>query len=498
MSNKYDAIIIGGGLGGLLTGNILSREGMKVLVIEQNNKLGGSIQSFAKKKTIFNTGLNYTESLGDGEVLNKYFKYFKIMDKLKIKQLDIDCFNKISFGTDDIEYPLAQGHDNFVEKLSVYFPGSENSLRNYIKTIKNTCEAFPLYTFDTSSGISTDERVLQQSAYKYIQSVHPDRKLQQVLAGMNPLYGGVVEKTPLYVHALINYSFINSVWRLVDGSSQIAARIADGIKSNGGEIMLSSKVVSIGGKNKQVQYIKLENGESIFADKIISNMHPASTLKLVPPELSKKVYQKRITSLENTIGMFTIYIVLKKNSFSYYNHNFHHFTKENVWTTNYKESNWPEHYFLYTPAISKSDKWADGLIAMTYMNYNEVKKWENTYIENRGEEYLDFKRKKAEKLIDSIEKKFPNIRQSIDSYYTSTPLTYRDYTGTVDGSSYGILKDYNDPFSTIITPRSRIKNLYFTGQNLNMHGILGVTISAVLTSAEIIGFDYLLKKIHKE
>jgi len=80
MNNKYDIIIIGAGLGGLLSANILSREGLSVCVIEQNRRLGGSIQSFAKDKTIFNTGLNYTESLGEGEVLNQYFKYFKIMD----------------------------------------------------------------------------------------------------------------------------------------------------------------------------------------------------------------------------------------------------------------------------------------------------------------------------------------------------------------------------------------------------------------------------------
>ncbi|MBT3209299.1 MAG: all-trans-retinol 13,14-reductase [Bacteroidetes bacterium] len=418
------------------------------------------------------------------------------MDKLKIKRLDIDCFNKISF-VDNVEYPFAQGHNNFIEKLAAYFPRSQKNLKAYIKTLKDICHSFPLYTIDSSSGTTTSEIVLKQSAFKYLQSVHPDNRLQQILAGMNSLYGGVAEKTPLYVHALINYSFINSAWRLVDGSSQLATKIAEVIKINGGEILTSSKVLSISGKDKHVQYIELENGERIFADKIISNLHPAVTLKMIPSELSKKVYKRRITSLENTIGMFTLYVVLKKNSFSYLNFNHHYFSTVNAWTSNYSEKSWPEHYFLYTPAISKSDQYADGLIAMTYMNFEEVKKWGNTFVENRGSEYLEFKLKKAEKLIDCIEKKFPNFRQSIDCYYTSTPLTYRDYTATPEGTSYGILKDYNDPLSTIITPKSRIKNLYFTGQNLNMHGILGVTIGAVLTCSEIIGINYLLKKINK-
>jgi len=130
------------------------------------------------------------------------------------------------------------------------------------------------------------------------------------------------------------------------------------------------------------------------------------------------------------------------------------------------------------------------------MRFSEVQKWTATNIGQRGADYEAFKRLKAEKLIDSVEKKFPHIRAQINTYYTSTPLSYRDYTGTPEGSSYGILKDFNDPLSTIITAKSRIKNLYFTGQNLNLHGILGVTISAVLTCSEILGKDYLIKKIH--
>ena len=77
----------------------------------------------------------------------------------------------------------------------------------------------------------------------------------------------------------------------------------------------------------------------------------------------------------------------------------------------------------------------------------------------------------------------------------STPLTYRDYTGTPDGSLYGIIKDYRDTLMTTLTPRTKIPNFYFTGQNINLHGVLGVTIGAVMTCGEILGIDSLLKKI---
>lgn len=60
---------------------------------------------------------------------------------------------------------------------------------------------------------------------------------------------------------------------------------------------------------------------------------------------------------------------------------------------------------------------------------------------------------------------------------------------------YGYVKDANNPMKSFISPRTKIKNLFFTGQSLNMHGILGVTISGIVTCCEILGRDYLLKKI---
>jgi len=94
-----------------------------------------------------------------------------------------------------------------------------------------------------------------------------------------------------------------------------------------------------------------------------------------------------------------------------------------------------------------------------------------------------------------VEKRFPGIKGGIEKYYISTPLTFRDFTGSPEGSGYGILKDCHDPVRSIIVPRTKIPNLYFTGQNLNIHGVLGTTISAIVTCSEFIGFRNLVSKI---
>lgn len=148
-----------------------------------------------------------------------------------------------------------------------------------------------------------------------------------------------------------------------------------------------------------------------------------------------------------------------------------------------------------TPATSRSSEYADGYSVITYLDYAELSQWENTTVEKRGDEYKAFKQQKAEQLLAAVENRFNGIQAATEAIYTSTPLTWRDYTGTIDGSAYGIMKDYNSPMHSMILPKTKIANLLLTGQNVNLHGILGVTISSILTCGELIDIKQLIGKI---
>jgi all-trans-retinol 13,14-reductase len=115
--------------------------------------------------------------------------------------------------------------------------------------------------------------------------------------------------------------------------------------------------------------------------------------------------------------------------------------------------------------------------------------------QNRGAEYEAFKDRKTEQLLNRVEEKFPGLRQSILHTYTSTPLTFRDYIGNEDGNLYGTVKDYRNPVGTLISPKTRIPNLFLTGQYLNLHGILGTAISGLITSIAVTGKDDFIEKI---
>ncbi len=491
---KFDVVIVGSGLGGLLCANILSKEGYRVCIVEKNHKLGGSLQTFGRKACFFNTGLNYTESLDEGQILNQYFRYFGLMDKLKLRRLDNDGFELISFNNGN--YKFAMGHDHFADTLAKQFPHEREGLNKYVKTIRHICQSFPLYTLSDFQPNMYNNEYIGIGAVNYIRSVISDTRLQNVLAGNNMLYAGVENKTPLFVHSLINSSFIESAWRLVDGSHQLVNILADNIKQNGGTIFTNSEVKKFIFETDNLKYVQVDNEEQIEGRYFISNMHPEQTLAMLEPGKIKKAFLTRIKSLDDSMGMFTMYIVFKKEMFPYLNYNFYHFNQDNTWVAGeYNPEKWPQNYLLMTTANSKSEIYADGCSIITYMAYGEMAKWEHTSVENRGDDYQDYKRRKAEKLIDNVERQFPGIRSCIASYYTSTPLTWRDYTGTRAGSAYGVLKDFNRPMESFILPRTKIANLFLTGQNINIHGILGVTISSVLTCAELIDIKHLVNKI---
>jgi phytoene dehydrogenase-like protein len=504
MKPHYDIVIIGSGMGGLVAANILAREGRSVCVLEKNNQFGGNLQTFVRERTIFDTGVHYMGGLSEGQNLYRYFDYLDILEGLEFKQLNKDGFDIITFDNDTTEYPHAQGYENFTAELVKRFPEEKQAIETYCNKLREICHKFPLYNLEGGKPYGNDPEIFQQSAREYINSITENEKLRAVLAGSNLLYAGEPDKTPIYVHALSCNSYIESAYRCANGGSQITKLLIRRLKEHGGDAFKHQEVVDMQCVDKRITSIRTKNGEVISGDIFISNIEPKTTLKMVGEEHFRKAYSTRINALESTVSAFSIHIVLKPETFKYLNKNYYHFKDfKKVWNAHdYTLESWPETYMLSMGVRKNQGEWGDQLTAITYMRYDEVAQWEDTFNtvadkNERGQTYEEFKTAKAEVFIKELEKKFPNIRACIQSVHTSTPLSYRDYIGCNKGSMYGYVKDVNDPLKAFISARTKIPNLYFTGQSLNMHGILGVTISGVVTCSEILGGAYLIDKINK-
>ncbi|NRT14233.1 all-trans-retinol 13,14-reductase [Flavobacterium sp. 28A] len=502
MKKEYDVVIIGSGLGGLVSAIILAKEGYSVCVLEKNNQFGGNLQTFVRDKTIFDTGIHYIGGLSEGQNLYRYFKYLGIMDDLNLKKMDEDGFDVISFEDDVVEYPHAQGYDNFTNQLGKYFPDEIENIENYCKKIIETCDTFPLYNLKFEGEY--DSNILSLNAKKEIDEATDNSKLRAVLAGTNFLYAGIAEKSPFYVHALSVNSYIQSSWRCINGGSQITKQLIKQLKINGGEVYKYKEAIKFEVEDNKVTSVKMKDGTEVFGTHFISNVDPKATLKMAGIDKFRKAYYNRIQSLEGGISAFSLYLVFKPESFKYLNHNYYHFKDSNeVWTAHdYTEETWPKAFMASMNASKKMDQWADGMTFITYMKFDDLKPWVETVNttaekEDRGESYEEFKNRKAERFLQEIELKFPGIRDCIKSVHTSSPLSYRDYIGGHNGNMYGYEKDSNNPMKTFIASKTKLDNLYLTGQSINMHGVLGVTIGAVVSCSEIIGKEYLVNKINE-
>src|SRR5688572_10805220 len=142
---KYDAVIIGSGLGGLACGTILAKEGYKVCILEKNKQIGGTMQTFVRDKVIFDSGVHYVGGLDKGQNLHTLFSYLGIMQKLKLRKMDEDVFDAVVFEGDPTVYKYAQGYENFIKTLVKEFPGEEEAIRKYCNGIRDVCSKFPLY-----------------------------------------------------------------------------------------------------------------------------------------------------------------------------------------------------------------------------------------------------------------------------------------------------------------------------------------------------------------
>ncbi|MDQ6470007.1 NAD(P)/FAD-dependent oxidoreductase [Flavobacterium sp. LHD-80] len=502
MKEHYDVVIVGSGLGGLVSSIILAKEGYSVCVLEKNNQYGGNLQTFVRDKTIFDTGIHYIGGLGDGQNLHQYFKYLGIIDKLNLKKLDENAFDIISFEGDKTEYPHAQGYENFVQQLKKYFPEEEKNISNYCEKLKAICDSFPLYNLESEGKY--DSEILTLNAKETIDSFTENEKLKAVLAGSNFLYAGIPDKSPFYVHALIVNSYIQSSWRCINGGSQITKQLLKQLKKYGGEFYKHKEVTRFEVENHKVNSVKMKDGTQVSGTFFISNIEPKTTLKMAGEANFRKPFFNRIQSLEGVLSAFSLHLVFKPETFKYINHNYYHFKNSSeVWSAHeYDENSWPKMYMASMNASQEDEIWADGMTFITYMKFDDVLPWTNTFnttVEknDRGESYEEFKARKTAKFLDEIEIKFPGIRDCIKSIHTSSPLSYRDYIGGDNGNMYGYVKDSNNPLKTLIPSKTKLENLYLTGQSINMHGVLGVTIGAVVTCSEIVGKEYLINKINQ-
>lgn len=499
---KGSCIIIGGGIGGLFTGAFLSKNGVRVTVLEKNTIIGGGLQCFTRKGKTFETGMHVAGGFGPDGNLNKICHYLGISDKLRLQEVPSECSDEIYYRSSNELFKIASGRQKFIERLIQYFPHEANGIKAYVDELFRLTEEVPLFSLHEDSpllGNKHSENFLI-SADSLINKFVQDKKLREILAYLNPLYGGVKGHTPAYIHAILNVLYINGATRFIGGGQQLADALCEVISANGGVVKANSPVVKIEIANKSVQYVQIETGEKYTADSYVSAIHPSIMVKIASQGAFRKSFVHRLNGIPNSTSAFSVYIDLKPNSFNYIDHTCYYMEDFGLMWEQEKVANEPiPRSFMYmTPPCENQGQYADRLLIHCLMSFDMVREWENTVSGKRGSSYEEWKTFMSNKLIDKLSNLYPNLRECIANVYSASPLTIRDFYNTKDGAIFGFRKDCENLIISRLPVYTKISNFYLTGQNVILHGICGVPLTAINTAEAILGKNLIINAIQQQ
>ena len=329
MQEEFDIIVLGSGLGGLECGVMLSREGLGVCVVEQAAVPGGCLQSFRRRGHFIDTGMHYVGRMQQGGIMRRYFDYFGIGDSLEIRPLD-EAFDIVSPGGAG-EFAYMHGYDEFRRHLTSLFPREAAGIARYCDKIREIGDSIGVEVHRSGRLSSGGVKYLGASAAEFIGECVADPLLRSVLAGTNPLYGGVRERSPLYHHAMINHSNIEGACRFAGGTQHIADALAAKIREHGGTILAGCRASALHTEGRRVTGVELADGRSLRAKSVISAIHPAATFGLIgPTPVLRRAFRDRMAGMPGTYGLFSVYLLLRPQSFPYINRNHGKFTVQTM------------------------------------------------------------------------------------------------------------------------------------------------------------------------
>ena len=489
-------VIIGGGLGGLVTGALLAKEGYQVTVLEKNANVGGGLQSFKRHGVSFPTGMHIFGGFGKGGNLYKLFDYLGILDQLSLRPTDDDAFDIVHVAEDGALYRFPKNKDKYIDYLSSLFPEEKEGIKAYFDRLFELSEEEDLFYLRESEPYSmahvSDDFTRPYNAL--IDRYLTNPKLKGLLTYLSPLFGGVEGMTPTYLNALLSVLHIEGTFQFAGGSQQMVDALSKVIEDAGGKVVANEEVTRIQVENHLVTGVLTKSNNIYHADNYISDVHPEVLLRIIDEKAFPSAFRKRIAMVPESASSFKVYVKFKAQSFPYLNHA--NFYLENYQSHNSQRSAFSAQLMFVTPPTEHQGEFATTMVIITQMDYAWVKPWENTRTGHRGEAYERWKQTMTDKVLDRMERLYPGFRNHIEFVFASSPLTIRDYYGNKEGSNYGFQKDSSQLMLSQLSVFTKVKNLFLTGQNVNIHGFCGVSLTAIETAEALVGHNAIVRKIN--
>jgi len=457
---KYDAIVIGAGIGGLVCGCYLAKKGFKILLVERKSKVGGFCTSVNIKNFTFD---NYVHSLGD---LSPDGNFFKILNEL-------DVFDELNFIRHNPIDKIISSHcevvfyasiDETIKNIGYFFPTEKD---NFVRFLDFVLEV------DTKKIVS---KLLNKTYSNILDNFFENHHLKRILS--LPVFAnvGVPAKDLNAFTAIKHYKsfLINGGYYPKDGIQDLPDKLLRRYKQYGGDFINSNYVKNILLEDSKAKGVRLRD-DCVYESKyVISACDAKYTFfdLLGENNFNERIF-KKLSKMTPSLSLFIIYIGLKNNYKALFENNC------NCWYLyDYLyDENYPfdvENNLQVKWLMALQDPVKKTCLVFTSAPYATQDFWAHN------------KNKFMTLVLGKLEEESPGINSALELKSCVTPQSLENWTKSSFGAPYGWAATVNQFMDSDFTRDGVIKNLFLSGHwNTIASGVSGVA-AVGKRSAEII------------
>ncbi len=500
---RFDAIVIGSGIGGLACACALTRCGLKVLVLEKHFAAGGLTQTFSRGAFTWAVGLHYLGDMGEGGCARK------VIDWLSGGTLQFAPTGPV-YDTVHLpggfEFQFARPQSALVAELKARFPSSATEIDAFFLALE-AAERAGRHIFARRAMpalIGKADHLLHRSQIDkwwgrttevVLKEMITDPVLRAVLATQRGDYGPDPRESSFGMHALIMRHYMQGAYFPVGGAEAFAKALVPVIQQGGGEVRTRATVVELLVDEGAVTGVRLKNGAQIHCPRVLSDAGARHTvLQLLPAPLRETQWAREIAALRPSACHIGMYLGFEgeigNRGATSSNHWFYESIdiSEGLWLDPWRQPVAPALYVSF-PSLKQPASDAPNqphtAELVTFTDWDVFRSWEGSRIGQRPPDYLELKALISRQLTALFARHFPALAAQITHTELSTPLSSVAFTGAEHGGVYGLEASPRRYLSDALRARTPVPGLYLTGQDVGSQGITGAMMGGMLAAAAV-------------
>jgi all-trans-retinol 13,14-reductase len=519
LGGPWDAIVIGSGLGGLVTAALLAERGQRVLVLERHYVIGGFTHVFRRKHWEWDVGVHYVgEVHRPGSVMRKLFDHVT-GGELHWAEMG-EVYDRIVFPGGE-EYPLRAGVERFKHDLKERFStrAHARAIDAYLDEVHAAVRASRTFFAEKALGPTAAlvagpllrRRFMahaRRTTYEVLHGLTDDARLVAVLTGQYGDYGLPPKQSSFAMHAMLVKHYLAGGSYPVGGSARIAETIVPRIEAAGGRVIVRAEVDRVLVESGRAVGVQMLDGRQLRAPVVVSNAGvPATSEKLlVAADRARMGLSEIVRRVPRSVAHASLYVGLDRTAESL------DLPRANYWIYPGDDHDAAIERFLVDddaplpvayisfpsakdPSFAERHPGKATIEIITLAPWERFAEWADRPWKKRGQAYEDLKARLSERLLEQLYAVEPQTRGAIAHHELSTPLSTRHFTGYAHGEIYGLAHDPTRFEQRALRPRTAIPGLWLTGTDIATCGVGGALISGFLSASAITGRNLLMPVI---